>query len=636
VRVISLFSGAGGLDLGFILAGHAVVWANDIDPDAVMTYRKNIGDHIDGRDISLIDSREIPNGDILIAGIPCQGFSVANLKRSSSDERNLLYHQFIRILKAKKPRYFLIENVPGIINLEKGDVFKIILSDLRSSGYDVDYRVLNAADFGVPQSRKRVFIIGTLQGSGAPKFSFPEASHSRRGSSNTLPWRTIADGLIGLGDAGNESIPNNIGSKYRVVERNFTGHRIPAAGQPCPTILARGNGKGGVCAIPLPDGSRRMTIRESARMQAFPDEFQFFGGLNSMYRQVGNAVPVLLALRLAQQFPLEISSKTPPPLSVISLFSGAGGADLGFIKAGFRIIWAIDNFTEAVATYRKNIGNHILEKNIEDVRAEDIPDATVVIGGFPCQGFSVANTQRSDCDVRNKLYLHFVRIVTSKKPICFVAENVPGIISLNKGAVFSKIKEDFSNAGYDVRHFILNAADYGVPQKRRRVFIVGFRKDVKVNWGLFPPPTTHAEHDICKQRWKTVGEAFKNIPDPDLPNNIPNHTYSKYKLRFNNHLGHRIIDPDKPAPTVTARGDTRGGVVVLHHPSNKRRMSVRELATVQDFPIDFEFVGNMSRAYTQIGNAVPPGLARAVALSVRRALETAGPSKLTVQMKIVR
>ena len=106
---------------------------------------------------------------------------------------------------------------------------------------------------------------------------------------------------------------------------------------------------------------------------------------------------------------------------------------------------------------------------------------------------------------------------------------------------------------------------------------------------------------------------MKNIPDPDLPHALKNHEYSKYKLRFNGYIGHRRIDPNQPAPTVTARGDDKGGVVVLHHPNNLRRMSCRELATVQSFPLDFEFYGTRSSVYRQIGNAVPPLLAKAIA-----------------------
>ncbi len=113
--------------------------------------------------------------------------------------------------------------------------------------------------------------------------------------------------------------------------------------------------------------------------------------------------------------------------------------------------------------------------------------------------------------------------------------------------------------------------------------------------------------------WVTVGEALSGLPDRDEPNDVPNHVYSKYKVVISNYIGHRLIDPHKPAPTVTGRGDDKGGVVVLHHPNNKRRMTCRELATIQSFPLNYVFSGNKSSIYRQIGNAVPPLMAAAVA-----------------------
>jgi DNA (cytosine-5)-methyltransferase 1 len=166
--------------------------------------------------------------------------------------------------------------------------------------------------------------------------------------------------------------------------------------------------------------------------------------------------------------------------------------------------------------------------------------------------------------------------------------------------------------GYKVQARILNAADYGVPQLRQRVFFVGVRNDINFSFE-YPTPTNNVNGSEGLKKWVSVGEALSDLADPDKPNTLPNHDYSKYKLRFNGYIGHRTIDPLKPAPTVTARGDDKGGVVVLHHPNNKRRMSCRELATVQSFPTDFAFIGNRSSVYRQIGNAVPPLLAYAVA-----------------------
>jgi DNA (cytosine-5)-methyltransferase 1 len=319
-------------------------------------------------------------------------------------------------------------------------------------------------------------------------------------------------------------------------------------------------------------------------------------------------------------------------MKVVSLFSGAGGLDLGFVRAGHEVVWANDLFEDAVKTYRNNIGDHIVCKDISGISSDEIPEHDILIGGFPCQGFSMANTKRGEDDARNQLYLQLLRVLQDKQPKFFVAENVKGILNLSEGKVFEMIISDLKGAGYIVKHKVLNAADYGVPQRRERVIILGVRKDVAVD--LRHPDPTHAEKVNLfdnKQRWLSIGEALKNIPEPECDHNLANHTCSKFKLKFNGYLGNRAIDPSKPAPTVTARGDEKGGVVVLHHPNNHRRMSVRELALTQSFPIDFIFEGGNSSAYRQIGNAVPPLLAYAIASMFPKEFDDATASKSTAE-----
>ena len=299
-------------------------------------------------------------------------------------------------------------------------------------------------------------------------------------------------------------------------------------------------------------------------------------------------------------------------MKVVSLFSGAGGLDLGFIKAGHSVVWANDVYGDAVATYKRNIGDHIVEKDIKEIPSEEIPDCDIVIGGFPCQGFSVANTKRHSSDARNALYKELLRVIKDKRPKFFLAENVKGILSLNKGETFQMIMSDFRGLNYKVQYKVLNAANYGVPQTRERVIIVGVRDDVKFTYE-YPNPTNSKDGSDGLMKWLSVAEALKDIPDPDAPNDCFNLTYSKYKLNINGYIGHRLLDPQKPAPTVTARGDNRGGVVILPHPNGQRRMTCRELAAVQSFPLDYFFEGPNSSIYRQIGNAVPVLLAYHVA-----------------------
>jgi DNA (cytosine-5)-methyltransferase 1 len=289
-------------------------------------------------------------------------------------------------------------------------------------------------------------------------------------------------------------------------------------------------------------------------------------------------------------------------MKVVSLFSGAGGFDLGFLKAGHEIVWASDINKDCAETYRHNIGKHFVLADIRDIPASLIPDCDIVIGGFPCQGFSQANRNRHLHDERNQLYQEFVRVVREKKPKYFVAENVRGLLSIGKGEAIRQIIHDFQNIGYRVDYRVFNAADFGVPQSRIRVIIMGVRNDVFLGYFPFPEPTHSSTGDLLSKKWVTVGEALKNIPEPDESHDLMNHVYSKYKVTDRNFTGHRRTDPNKPSPTILAK-DT-GGNVATHHPKNHRRMSVRESAIVQTFPLDFEFKGSLGSMYRQIGNAV--------------------------------
>lgn len=304
MRVLSLFSGAGGMDLGFLRAKHKIEWANDNDVDAVATYKRNIGAHIAHGDIRDFKLGHLPESDIVIGGFPCQGFSRANLLRSVDDERNALYREFLRVIRGKKPRYFVAENVSGILSLNGGSVVKRIVKDFEEAGYRVDYRLFNMADYGVPQLRKRVIFLGCLRNlPEEERPHFPLPTHSREPLLGLKPWITISDALKDIPEPDSaHRLLNHICSKYKVTNRDFTGHRPTIPDRPSPTILARGNGKGGVCAIHHPRNHRRLSVRESAIIQTFPKSFEFLGSLNSMYRQVGNAVPALFAFKLARQF----------------------------------------------------------------------------------------------------------------------------------------------------------------------------------------------------------------------------------------------------------------------------------------------------------------------------------------------
>lgn len=299
MTITSLFSGAGGLDFGLIQAGNKVIWANDIDKDAVESYKENIGCHIICKDIRDISISDIPKSDVVVGGFPCQGFSMANRKRSITDERNQLYLFFYSIVKLNQPKFFIAENVKGILSLGNGKVIKKIVNDFNSAGYLVEVHKVDVADYGVPQHRERVIILGQRKDIATDMlFRFPSPTHSKNG--DKLPqWISMKEALTNLPENYDSRFdPNAYGSTYHFVARNFTAHRVSDPDKPSPTILARGNGKGGVCAIPHYNGKRRLTIRESAIIQTFPCDYKFSGKMGSCYRQIGNAVPVLFANKL--------------------------------------------------------------------------------------------------------------------------------------------------------------------------------------------------------------------------------------------------------------------------------------------------------------------------------------------------
>ncbi len=300
--IISLFSGAGGLDLGLIQAGNNIIWANDFDKDAVSTYRKNIGNHIVEGDIKDVNIDNLPDAQVVVGGFPCQGFSMANLRRNIQDERNTLYVFFYKTIKIKQPLFFIAENVKGILSLGKGSIIKRIVEDFDEAGYNVEIHKVNMADYGIPQHRERVIFIGQRKDLGETMlFQFPKPTHSKDGVD--LPkYNSIKKAIGKLPEPGDTSKdPNNYGSKYKFIPRDFTAHRKTDPNKPSPTILARGNGKGGVCAIPHYDGTRRLTIRESALVQTFPKNFIFVGNMGSCYRQIGNAVPVKFGKILGEE-----------------------------------------------------------------------------------------------------------------------------------------------------------------------------------------------------------------------------------------------------------------------------------------------------------------------------------------------
>lgn len=390
-KVISLFSGAGGMDLGFVQAGFDIVWANDVFIEAIETYKRNIGNHIVYGDIRMIDSKDIPdNPDVIIGGFPCQGFSIANIKRSMEDKRNFLYKEMLRIIRDKKPKMFVAENVKGLLSMENGKVFQMIKSDFESLGYHVEATLLNAAEYGVPQQRERLVIIGNRINK---TVYFPVKTHylgnDKEGiKNNLLPAITCQQAIGWLGEIRCQDTPIHLpngkviyqhkasenvadkfwGRKYKINQHELCDYLVywrNKAGISTKKVdeyfgynytaghwFRKDNNSG---SIPKPSDwwelkkllgfddkydeavttliekpvvfeqalritnwdrpsdtitatspeihvnkMRRLSVRECATIQTFPEDFIFCGqNIGVMHKQIGNAVPVLLANKIA-------------------------------------------------------------------------------------------------------------------------------------------------------------------------------------------------------------------------------------------------------------------------------------------------------------------------------------------------
>ena len=375
MKIVSFFSGAGGMDLGFVLAGHEIIWANDFDQDAVNTYNKNIGKYSGHKAIcedivKLLDTDKqhineiIPDCDIIIGGFPCQGFTIANLNRSMEDERNFLYIQLLKAISVKQPKYFLLENVKGLENMENGKILSMILEDLKNAGtekskvfkengcgYKVAYNVLNAYNYGVPENRERVIILGirndivkestvsnfineNIKSEKKYKNLFVPITHSENSDEieEILPFQKLNNAYMSWKDNKNVDLSvakiykirnmrdaigdlpleydseeakryfNHTGSQCKVNIKNTMGNRATNWNKYAPTIMGRGSGTGGPLIPPHPEQHRRLSVREVARIQTFPDNFEFCGSNSSGYRQIGNAVPVLMAYNIGKIF----------------------------------------------------------------------------------------------------------------------------------------------------------------------------------------------------------------------------------------------------------------------------------------------------------------------------------------------
>lgn len=356
---------------------------------------------------------------------------------------------------------------------------------------------------------------------------------------------------------------------------------------------------------------------------------------------------------------LQKVKKVKGKANVISLFSGAGGLDLGLELAGldategekytnkilkskedyfknrsksiFHISYSNDIFKEANATYSNNFPNDIVKSDKDIRKVATFPKGQIMLGGFPCPGFSAAGPRLID-DPRNFLYVHYIRALLETQPAFFIGENVKGLLTLAKGEVFHQLVQDFSSAGYDVQAFLVNSRDYDVPQLRERVILVGMRNDLKkkYNWSYKLPEPTNGDRLLDKKPYVTLKDAIGDLPK--IPDDYMKGSFSTIFMSRN-----RKKRWDEQSFTIQASGRQAplwpGGEPMVKVGKDEwkfqgkinRRLSVREVARIQTFPDWMKFDagnssisknGRLNKQYKQIGNAVPVQMARHLLLPI--------------------
>ena len=690
---ISLVTGAGGLDIGFKEAGCEGLLASDIMPQARDSYVRNYPNERylleDIRKLSISDIKTYIGDkavDVIIGGPPCQGFSNMGNK-NSADPRNMLFESYVKIVDAIRPKCFVFENVKGLYTMFEGRYFNQVVNAFMSIGYNLHYSMLDTSNYGVPQKRERIFIVGTTS---EEQFLFP--AHNNMPYGKIKAFANVGEAINDLIDK-DDNIPNHIAlnhsetvvRRYRLIpeggklpkpenlpedirRKNFGNTYTRLHREEVSSTIVPGNN-----ALPVhPVLDRSLTPREGARIQTFPDSYIFSGDRRSQCIQVGNAVPPLIAAKIADCIKSFIDgipyhgimpdnslyAKKDAGISLNKgrkgkratlkfgdLFCGAGGFTQGLEQAGLECVLGAEFNDYAVEAYRKNFSHECLQIDLsteenQNFVAEKLKKAQVdlVVGGPPCQGFSIfgnrrfVNTKNHDLtkDQRNNLIYAFANIVVKSGTPWFIMENVPGILSAHKGEYVATIKKFFSEHGYRTEHRIINAADYGAPQLRRRFILIGTKTDLafpfpKAKYFESPESWQHPYRTVeevltdladestfekfknhrSPSHSKIVAERFSYIPEGEkmdvniLPEHLKLGTKTGKPVANFSHVFARL-DRKKPSCTIVP-----GHNALPVHPTLNRTLTVREAARIQTFPDDFEFVGPIINQCLQVGNAFP-------------------------------
>ena len=623
-------------------------------------------------DVRFIDGNIYKNKvDLFVGGSPCQSFSNIGKRGGLDDARGTLFYDYARLIKEIEPTVFIYENVPGMIAHDRGKTWETVVNIFYSLGYDIYYDILNAKDYGIPQDRKRLFVVGFKNKK--KDFEFPKKIELLTKMSDYL--ESSVDAKHYLGKKGFEFVTNPEKNNRARVNKaiiktqkanqqfNWNGDFVFVPYEKIKNnkeVLARAyigefeKKKGAI---------RQLSYRECYRLMGFSDNFRIIDNNIHAYRQAGNSIVVNVVEEVIKSI-LDVEDFLPK-IRLATVFSGIGAVEFALrrMNINHEIVFACDN-GEREVSYDKNktfeeiknlssqlekkeyvdklydkltrktnfveksyLANYNININCfyQDVQLLDGRDylgkVDLFVGGSPCQSFSSVGHQAGLDDVRGTLFYEYARLVSEIQPKVFIYENVRNLLNHNMGRTWKTIKEVFDSLGYTISYGILNAADYGIPQNRRRLFVVGTKNGVKVN---MPPQKKILDYKMkdfsinnCSEgnfTFDSSGELVVKKVDgyPDEKYTLTPKLYNYVMKRGTKSFSQKPeINKDIARTLLKTMGNRhRAGIDNYlsfdgtEDQGSVRMLTEREAHRLMGFTDDYRIIVSRSKAYKQDGNSI--------------------------------
>lgn len=651
LKVVSLFSGIGGFEVGLKNSklNYEVVFSSEIDKYATFSYLSNFKNNNLKGDITKISEKEIPDHDLLMAGFPCQAFSIAGKQKGFEDIRGTLFFDVARILKEKKPKYLLLENVKNLISHDKGKTIKVIIETLNKIGYIIDFTIINSCEAGLPQNRERTYIIGILNGKEEKEY-LEKRNKKILELKNSLSYKGfnffyslqfsnkkkyIKD-IITVCEDDKYLIKNDKISKFleeykfqynKIFENKIIKlfdlpqnvwndlerqRRVYSVYGISPTILARSDTTKILVEEKQKLYIRKFTPVENFKLQGFDEKFiknivnNPLVSMTQQYKQAGNAVSPPVITEIINHLKKYIIEEKKE-LKFIDLFCGLGGFRLALEKFGAKCVFSSDIDEHIQNVYELNFGEKPCG-DITKIRSLDIPSHNILCAGFPCQPFSIAGKRLGFDDTRGTLFFEVARILKEKKPDIFILENVKGIINHDLGKTLKIILKTLDEIGYNYKYEILNAKNHGIPQNRERWYCVGVKKGTNIDLNNFNFPKNEKlklklidiiDKKVTDKVYKISDTCYKNIKFHIENKNIE---VSKSTLAYDIRPSRCQFVKGEISNCLTAKMGTGGSNVPVIISQN-RKLTERECLRLMGFPEEY-LIGKGYQSYKQIGNSV--------------------------------